>query len=65
MILVGAGAIALGLVLWPKVARAAARQASGPLTGRGDGATVWSDAASAAYREQLARETAGAGWYGP
>lgn len=61
MILAGAAAVALALVLWPKASRAAATLASGPMFGRGDGASVWNPTTQATYREQLSRELAGAG----
>ncbi|TXC66020.1 hypothetical protein FSC37_09175 [Piscinibacter aquaticus] len=61
LILAAAGAVALTLVLWPKASRAAAALASGPMLGRGDGATVWNPQAQANYRQQLGRELAGAG----
>lgn len=61
IILVGAGAIAAALVFMPKRAAAQASSSSGPLTGRGDGATVWNPQAQALYREQLGRDLASAG----
>lgn len=59
LILVGAGAIAAALVLAPRAARAAASLATGARVGRGDGASVYSDAQTLAYREQLRRELDG------
>lgn len=66
-LIVGALAIAAGLVLIPKRPRAAsgAAAATGPRTGAGDATTVWDGAASARYREALSRQTAGQDWMGP
>lgn len=68
MLTVTALAIAAGLVLIPRRASAAAafgaRNVSAPRVGAGDGATVWNDARTAQYREQLAGQ-AGRDWTGP
>lgn len=65
MLLVGALAVAAGLVLLPRRAGAAsAPSVATPRVG-GTAGSLWNDTTTAQYREQLARETAGAGWYGP
>ena len=69
MLTVTALAIAAGLVLIPRRAGAASastgpRNVAAPRVGAGDGATVWSDARTAQYREQLARSV-GNDWTGP
>ena len=66
MLIVGALAIAAGLVLVPRRGRASVGVAGKQLArvGAGDGSTVWGGAASAQSREQLARET-GPDWTGP
>lgn len=66
-IIVGALAIAAGLVLLPKRARAASGVAAAqvPRVGAGDASTVWTPTATAAYREALRQQTAGTDWMGP
>ena len=69
LLIVSALAIAAGLVLIPRRGGAASAAAGNrdlfsPRVGAGDGATVWSDARTAQYREQLSRET-GRDWMGP
>lgn len=65
MLTVGALAIAAGLVLMPRRARGAVTLPPGGAQPRVGGAagTVWDDAATARYREQLAREAGD--WTGP
>lgn len=65
-LIVGALAIAAGLVLIPKRPRSASgvAAAQGARVGAGDASTVWNDAATAQYREALKRETGGMDWMG-
>lgn len=66
--IVGALAIAAGLVLIPKRPRSASGVAAAqvPRVGAGDASTVWDDSATARYREQLRRQAAAdPGWTGP
>lgn len=65
-LIVGALAIAAGLVLIPRRPRSASGTAAAQVarTGAGDAATVWDDNATARYREQLRRQTAGQDWTG-
>ena len=70
MLTVTALAIAAGLVLIPKRTASSAGAGGGfrnvfaPRVGAGDGSTVWTDARTAQYREQLARSV-GNDWTGP
>ena len=66
LLIVTALAAAAALAFWPRRAAAAspARDVLAPAVG-GQAGTMWTPAASAQYREQLAREMAGQEWYGP
>ena len=65
-LIVGALAIAAGLVLIPKRPRSASGVAApqAPRVGSGDAGTIWNDATTAQYREALRRETGGMDWAG-
>lgn len=65
-LIVGALAVAAGLVLLPRRAAGAMASASGPGLPRvgGTAGSLWTAGDSARYREQLARET-GSDWMGP
>lgn len=66
VLVVSALAAAAALVFMPRRAAAAspARNVAAPSVG-GRAGDLWTDQATAQYREQLARETAGEEWYGP
>ena len=66
MMLVGALAIAAGLVKIPKRTRTASTGAAAApaRVGSGDAGTVWNDATTGQYREALKRETGGMDWSG-
>lgn len=67
LLIVTAVAAAAALVLLPRRASAApapARNVMAPTVG-GAAGDLWTDARTAQYREQLAREMAGQTWYGP
>lgn len=67
LFVVTALAIAAGLVFMPRRAApvASSRGVLQPGVTRTDAASVWTDQATAQYREQLARETGSFDWYGP
>lgn len=62
-LIVGALAVAAGLVFMPRRAAAARATTAGLVDyTRTPGGTVWDDAAQAQFREQLRREMSGPGW---